>query len=153
MPSVDAVEAGTIAIIGDCSATYRNDGYGWGPLERKVGEGHSFKLTGAIGADLTTLISSEGWSFSAKRTSAGVVFVRSDFDTIVSEPVDIPEGDITLDVIVDPNPIGAVSVSLNGNEIFYSFAVDAIDVVPGATWLSDQTPAAFCESLLKRFGS
>ena len=153
LPSVDAVEAGTIVIIGDCSATYRNDGYGWGPLERKVGENHSFRLTGAIGADWTTLISAEGWSFSAKRTSAGVVFVRSDFDAIVSEPVDIPEGDITLDVIVDPNPIGVVSVSLNGNEIFYSFAGDAIDVVPGATWLSDQTPAAFCESLLKRFGS
>jgi hypothetical protein len=153
LPTGDAVPAGTIAIVGDCSAAYRYDGYGWGPLDRKLGEGHSFKLTGAIGAEWTTVVSADYWTLSAKRTEAGVIFVRSDFDSVASEPVDLPTDVVTLDVTVDPNPIGVISVSFNGSEIFYSFAGDAIDVVPGTTWLSDQAPAAFCESLLKRFGS
>ena len=153
MPSVDAVEVGTIVIIGDCSATYRNDGYGWGPLERNVGGNHSFRLTGAIGADWTTLISAEGWSLSAKRTAAGVIFVRSDFDSVASEPVDLPADEVTLDVTVDPNPIGIISVSSNGKQIFYSYAGDAVNVVPGIAWSSEKAPALFCESLLKRFGS
>lgn len=153
LPSSDAVGAGTIAIIGDCSAAYRYDGYGWGVLERKVGGNHSFRLTGPIVADWTTLISAENWSLLVKRTSDGVVFARSDFDAVVSEPVDIPGGEVTLDVSVDPNPMGVVLVSHNGNHIFYSNVGDAIDIVPGSTWGSDQIPAAFCESLLKRFGS
>ena len=140
-------------IAGDCSAAYRYDGYGWGPLDHKFGEGHSFKLTGAIGADWTTVVSASDWTLSAKQTAAGVIFVRSDFDSVASEPVDLPADEVTLDVTVDPNPIGIVSVSFNGKQIFYSYAGDAVNVVPGIAWSSEKAPALFCESLLKRFGS
>ena len=153
LPTGEAVPVGTIVIVGDCSAAYRYDGYGWGPLDHKLGEGHSFKLTGAIGADWTTVVSASDWTLSAKRTAAGVIFVRSDFDSVASEPVDLPADEVTLDVTVDPNPIGIVSVSFNGKQFFYSYAGDAVNVVPGIAWSSEKAPALFCESLLKRFGS
>ena len=152
LPTGAEASKGSIVIVGNCGAMYRSNGENWEVLERALGHGNGFQMTGTIGSDWTPIVTAEDWTVSAKRLPDGVVFTRSDYDGIVSDPVALPEGDVTLSVTVDPNPIGVVSVEYNGKQVFYSYAGDALNVKPGATWTSVPTSAPVCESLLNRFG-
>lgn len=154
-PLPSDVTSGTIAILGDCDAVYRFDGYGWGPIERRVGGNNSFEITGTVGDERRTVLNAQDWELSAQRTAQGVVFIRSgpNVEPRISDPIAIPNGEVTLNLIVDPSPIEVVLVYLNGREIFYSVPGDSQGVTVGDSWRTRTEPAQLCDSLLKRFGS
>ena len=146
------VAPGTIVIVGDCDAVYRTDGYGWGPLERRIGSPYAYRLTGSIGASDQTILSNPQWQLHASRTTEGVVF-RWDYgngNVEVSEPVKL-DAPSTFDVVFDPLPLGVGRVVVNGTSVVGAPVRNSSDSVVSPEWKSSaRGSASFCEKLQSR---
>lgn len=158
-PQVRAMEAaelpdaadGDIVILGSCAGLYRYDGYSWGPLERAAGEGRRLVLTGLVGSDPTVVASGDGWEISVARGPDGptATYRAGDLE-LDSVPFDLPDGEVTLDVVADP-ATDEMSVSV-GDEVVlagsYLGATSGLTAGPG--WRSTAVPAPVCQELLGR---
>jgi hypothetical protein len=143
---------GTIVIVGDCDALYRTDGYGWGPLERRIGGPYAYRLTGTIGFADQVILSNPEWALHASKTNEGVVF-RWDYgngSSEVSAPVKVDIGPSTFDVVFDPLPLGVGRVVLNGTSVIGAPVSNSADSVVNPNFTSTDVPAAFCENLQAR---
>jgi hypothetical protein len=144
---------GTIVILGDCDAVFRSDGYGWGPLERRIGGPYAYRLTGTIGVADQVILSNSEWALHASKTNEGVVF-RWDYgngSSEVSEPVKVAIGPSTFDVVFDPLPLGGGRVVLNGTSVVGAPVRNTSDSVVNPQWKSSaRSSAPFCKKLQGR---
>jgi hypothetical protein len=144
---------GTIVIVGDCDALYRTDGYGWGPLERRIGGPFAYRLTGSIGANEQTILSNPEWTVRASRTDDIVLF-RWDYGNgnfEVSKPVKVDYGPSTFDVVFDPLPLGTGRVVVNGTSVVGAPVRNTSDSVVNPELKSAaRSSASFCQKLLAR---
>ncbi|MEJ6511827.1 MAG: hypothetical protein QNL59_07775 [Actinomycetota bacterium] len=147
------VAPGTIVIMGDCDAVYRTDGYGWGPLERRIGTIYAYRLTGTIGSADQVILSNPEWALHASKTNEGVVF-RWDYGNgnfEVSEPVKVDYGPSTFDVVFDPLPLGTGRVVANGTSVVGALVRNTSDSVVNPELKSAaRSSASFCQKLLAR---
>ena len=156
-PNVSSIESGalpsglapgTIVIVGNCDALYRTDGYGWGPLERRIGGPYAYRLTGTIGMSDQTILSNPDWKLHASKTNEGVVF-RWDYGNgnfEESEPVKL-DAPSTIDVVFDPLPLGVGRVVVNGTTVVGVPVANSPDSVVNPNWTQTNVPATFCQKL------
>ena len=144
---------GTIVIMGDCDAVYRTDGYGWGPLERRIGSIYGYRLTGTIGSADQVILSNPDWNVHAARTNEGVVF-RWDYgngNVEESAPVKLADGPVTIDIVFDPLPLGSGRVVANGTSVVGAPVRNTSDSVVNPEWKSSaRGSASFCQKLVAR---
>jgi len=140
---------GTIAIVRDCDAVYRTDGYGWGPLERRFGGLNGYRLTGSIDAADQTILSNPAWEVHASRTTDGVIFrwAYGNGNVSESEPVKVADGPITFDIIFDPPPLGLGLVVVNGKSVVGAPVGNTTDSIVNPNWTETIVPASFCKKL------
>jgi len=148
------VAPGTIVILGDCDALFRTDGYGWGPLERRIGGPFAYRLTGTVGADDQTILSNSDWMVRASRSGDGVVF-RWDYgngNVEESKPIKVDYyGPTTIDVVFDPLPLGWGRVVVNGTSVVGAPVRNTSDFIVNPQWKSSARGSApFCQKLLAR---
>ncbi len=144
------VAPGTIVIMGDCDAVYRTDGYGWGPLERRIGTIYAYRLTGSIGSADQVILSNPDWKLHALRTTDGVVFRWEYGNGNVEEsvPVKLSDGPSTFDVVFDPLPLGTGRVVVNGASVVGAPVRSTSDFVVAPEWKSSaRGSASFCQKL------
>lgn len=149
------VAPGTIVIMGDCDAVYRTDGYGWGPLERRIGGPFAYRLSGSIGAGEQTILSNPEWAVRASRTEDLVVF-RWDYGSGTVEesaPVKMSNnGPSTIDIVFDPyTDFGHDGrVVVNGTSVVGAPVSNSSGSVVNPNWTETEVPASFCEKLHAR---
>ncbi len=153
------VPMGTIVVAGDCAAVYRYDGYGWAPLERRVGAGRAFELRGATRPEGRTPILTGGtgsgsvWTLVADHGPEGVRFTRTDERSSYSGDAVVPSGAMTLLIEADPLPQGRLRVSADGRVVLDLPYVDVGDATVDGPWTSIEGSAPFCESLVDRIAT
>jgi hypothetical protein len=144
---------GTIVIVGDCDALYRTDGYGWGPLERRIGGPFAYRLTGSIGANEQTILSNPEWTVRASRTDDIVVF-RWDYgngNVEESAPVKLADGPVTIDIVFDPLPLGVGRVVVNETSVIGAPVKNSPESVVNPEWTSSGGSSdSFCRKLQAR---
>jgi hypothetical protein len=144
---------GTIVIVGDCDALYRTDGYGWGPLERRIGGPFAYRLTGSIGANEQTILSNPEWTVRASRTDDIVVF-RWDYgngNVEESAPVKLADGPVTIDIVFDPLPLGVGRVVVNETSVIGAPVKNSPESVVNPEWTSSGGNSdSFCRKLQAR---
>ncbi|HBU02498.1 MAG TPA: hypothetical protein DEB20_08210, partial [Acidimicrobiaceae bacterium] len=144
---------GTIVIVGDCDALYRTDGYGWGPLERRIGGPFAYRLTGSIGANEQTILSNPEWTVRASRTDDIVVF-RWDYgngNVEESAPVKLADGPVTIDIVFDPLPLGVGRVVVNERSVVGAPVKNSPESVVNPEWTSSGGSSdSFCRKLQAR---
>lgn len=144
---------GTIVIVGDCDALYRTDGYGWGPLERRIGGPFAYRLTGSIGANEQTILSNPEWTVRASRTDDIVVF-RWDYgngNVEESAPVMLADGPVTIDIVFDPLPLGVGRVVVNETSVIGAPVKNSPESVVNPEWTSSGGNSdSFCRKLQAR---
>jgi len=144
------VERGTIVIVGDCDARYRTDGYGWGPLERRVGGPFAYRLTGSIGPNEQTILSNPEWTVRASRTDDIVIF-RWDYgngNVEESAPVKLADGPVTIDIVFDPLPLGTGRVVVKGATVVGAPVKNSPQSVVNPEWTSSGGSSdSFCRQL------
>lgn len=142
---------GTILVVGDCSAVYRSDGYGWLALERRVGGGRRFVFDAPVRAD-ERLVTGDGWEITLVGTDRGTIVRYTSADRVIdSPPVTVPEGaTATFDVVADPLPLGAIGVRVDGRTLLDAIYVTASGAGLASDRVSRAAPAPFCSSLVGR---
>ena len=147
------VERGTIVIVGDCDALYRTDGYGWGPLERRVGGPFAYRLTGSIGPNEQTILSNPEWTVRASRTDDIVIF-RWDYgngNVEESAPVKLADGPVMIDIVFDPLPLGVGRVIVNERSVIGAPVKNSPQSVVNPQWTSSGGSSdSFCRKLQAR---
>lgn len=150
-----AVAPGTIVIMGHCDAVYRTDGYGWSPLERRIGGPFAYRLSGFFGAGEQTILSNPEWAVRASRTEDLVVF-RWDYGSgIVEESAPVKmsnNGPSTIDIVFDPyTDFGHDGrVVVNGTSVMGAPVSNSSGSVVNPNWTETEVPASFCEKLQAR---
>ena len=144
---------GTIVIVGDCDALYRTDGYGWGPLERRIGGPFAYRLTGSIGPNEQTILSNPEWMVRASRTDDIVIF-RWDYgngNVEESAPVRLADGPVTIDIVFDPLPLGVGRVVVNERSVIGAPVTNSPQAVVNPAWTSSgDSSDSFCRKLQAR---
>jgi hypothetical protein len=147
------VERGTIVIVGDCEALYRTDGYGWGPLERRIGGPYAYRLTGTIGMNDQTILSNSEWKVRASLSDDGLVFRWEYGNGMIEESKPIKRDDVgptTVDIVFDPLPLGVGRVVVNGTTVIGAPVANRPDSVVDPNWTQTNVPATFCQKLQAR---
>jgi len=141
--------SGTIVIVGDCDALYRTDGYGWGPLERRIGGPYAYRLTGSIGSEDQIIISNPEWSLRASRLDEGVVFRWVHGDGIIEESAPVRfDSPGTIDIVFDPPPLGVGRVVVNGTTVVGAPVKNVPGSVVNPEWTSSGAESdSFCRRL------
>jgi len=148
----EGIADGSLVILDNCAGLYRYNGDNWQAIERKPGGGRRFIITGSIGEDPKPILQGWGWTVSARRTPEGVVFVyeskkgRRD----ESNPVALPEGELTFDAVADQAKFSTISLTYEGSTVFTDYNLGASKARPSAGWISTPGSAPLCESLLAR---
>ena len=148
----DGIVDGTVVILDDCAGLYRYDGYYWAAAERKPGAGRRYVLTGTVTDEPRPMLTGFGWTVTVQRTDEGVVFVydssygRRD----VSEPIVLPEGVVTFDVVADQAGIPTLSVRFDDRVVFRADFLGITKAQPAEGWVSTPGAAPLCESLRDR---
>ena len=142
----------TLAILDDCGGLYHYDGFGWQVVERKPGGGRRFIVTGEITDERQPILRGWQWTLTAQRTSDGVVLV---YDAVngryeESQPIQIPEGLVTFDVVADQAQTSTVSVRYGNDVLLLAYYVGIQYPEPAPGWNSTPGSAPLCESLLSR---
>ena len=148
----EGISDGSLVILDDCAGLYYFNGTNWQVVERKVGGGRRFVLTGTIDDAPKPILQGSRWTLSGRRTPDGVVFVyeSSNGRRDESEPVQLPEGPLTFDAVADQAQISTISLTHEGSTVFTDFALGASKARPGAGWTSTLGSAPLCESFLAR---
>jgi hypothetical protein len=145
------VAPGTIVILGDCDAVFRTDGYGWGPLERRIGGRYEYRLTGSIGSADQVILSNPEWKVHASRTNDGVVFRWEYGNGNVEESAPVKlDAPSTIDIVFDPLPLGVGNVVVNGTSVVGVQVANSPDSVVDPNWTQTNVPATFCQKLQDR---
>jgi hypothetical protein len=142
----------TLVILDDCGGLYHYDGFGWQVVERKPGGGRRFIVTGTITDERQPILRGWQWTLTAQRTPDGVVLV---YDAVngryeESQPVQIPEGAVTFDVVADQAQTSTVSVRYGNDALLLAYYVGIQYPEPAPGWTSTTGSAPLCESLLGR---
>lgn len=148
----EGVSDGSMVILDDCGGLYHYDGFGWQVVERKPGEGRRFIVTGEITDERRPILRGWQWTLTAQRTSDGVVLV---YDAVngryeESQPIQIPEGLVTFDVVADQAQTSTVSVRYGNDVLLLAYYVGIQYPEPAPGWTSTPGSAPLCESLLSR---
>jgi len=149
-PLPEGLAPGTILIVGDCDALYRTDGYGWGPLERRIGGPYAYRLTGTIGRNDQTILSNPEWTVRASRTDDIVVFHWDYGNGNVEEsaPVKLADGPVTIDIVFDPLPLGTGRVVVKGATVVGAPVKNSPQSVVNPEWTSSGGSSdSFCRQL------
>ena len=145
---------GTIVIVGDCDALYRTDGYGWGPLERRIGGPYAYRLTGTIGMNDQTILSNSEWKVRASRSDDGLVFRWEYGNGMIEEskPIKIDYvGPTTIDIVFDPLPLGVGRVVVNETSVIGAPVKNSPESVVNPEWTSSGGSSdSFCRKLQAR---
>lgn len=153
-PLPEGLAPGTILIVGDCDALYRTDGYGWGPLERRIGGPYAYRLTGTIGRNDQTILSNPEWNVQASRSDDGLVFRWEYGNGIIEEskPVKIDYyGPTTIDIVFDPLPLGTGRVVVKGATVVGAPVKNSPQSVVNPEWTSSGGSSdSFCRQLQPR---
>jgi hypothetical protein len=145
------VAPGTIVILGDCDAVFRTDGYGWGPLERRIGGRYEYRITGSIGSEDQVILSNPEWKVHASRTNDGVVFRWEYGNGNVEESAPVKlDAPSTIDIVFDPLPLGVGNVVVNGTSVVGVQVANSPDSVVDPNWTQTNVPATFCQKLQDR---
>ena len=67
-----------------------------------------------------------------------------------SNPVALPEGELTFDAVADQAKFSTISLTYEGSTVFTDSALGASKARPSAGWISTPGSAPLCESLLAR---
>lgn len=153
-PLPEGLAPGTILIVGDCDALYRTDGYGWGPLERRIGGPYAYRLTGTIGMNNQTILSNAEWKVQASRSDDGLVFRWEHGNGMIEEskPIKIDDvGPTTVDIVFDPPPLGVGRVVVNGTTVVGAPVKNSPQSVVNPEWTSSGGSSdSFCRQLQAR---
>ncbi len=148
-----AASDGDLVTLDSCGGLYRYDGYTWAPLERAAGGGRRLVLTGPVGTEPTVLASGDGWEITVVRGPDGpTATYRAGDLQLDSVPFDLPDGEVTFDVVADP-ATHEMSVTLDDRVVLAGSYLGATSgLAPGPGWRSSAAPAPVCEGLLARLG-
>ncbi|MCE2808042.1 MAG: hypothetical protein LW869_06335 [Actinobacteria bacterium] len=144
---------GEFVILDDCAGLYRFSALSkWVVVERKLGGGRQFLLTGTLGAGSTPLMTGWGWTLTANRSPDGVVFVydKSDGYQTKSTATALPDGPLTLEVVADQSQYGVLSIRNSDSTLFEELGLGVQYPEPAPGWTSTPGSAPLCESLLSR---
>jgi len=148
----EGITDGSLVILDNCAGLYRYNGDNWQVIERKPGGGRRFIITGSIGEESKPILQGSGWTLSARRTPEGVVFVYESGNgrRNESDPVALPEGELTFDAVADQAKVSTISLTYENATVFVDNLLRASMAEPGAGWTSTPGSAPLCESLLAR---